>query len=227
MIMDHSQALATHASERYQLGEMSEPERFDFEAHYFDCLECAEDVRAGAAFARGVGTACAQDAARARTPLVMREPASGPARTPPGRFAWLSPAALLPMAASLMLASFIGYQSLVTIPDLRASRALSPIVLRAAARGDEQTIELRRDRPYSLLSLDVNAADPGAPLVWEASPKDGPARAKGATQAPPPGSPLVVVISHADLDRAGPWTLVLRTPQGAEISRYPFSIKLN
>ena len=25
---------------------MSEPERFDFEDHYFDCVECAEDVRA-------------------------------------------------------------------------------------------------------------------------------------------------------------------------------------
>ena len=39
MSMQHQQALATKASERYLLGEMSELERFDFEAHYFDCPE--------------------------------------------------------------------------------------------------------------------------------------------------------------------------------------------
>jgi hypothetical protein len=221
MIMDHSQALSTHASERYLLGEMSEPERFDFEDHYFDCGECAEDVRAANAFARGVRAVCAQDGASARTPLVMQE------KVTRARFAWLSPASLLPMAASLMLASFVGYQSLVTIPQLRSSRALSPIVLRAAARGDEQTVELRRDQPYSVLSLDVNAADPGTPLVYEVSPQNGSARAKGETTAPPPGSPLLVVIPHSDLNQAGPWTLVLHTPQGKEISRYPFSLKLN
>ena len=53
MSMQHQQALANKASERYLLGEMSEPERFDFEAHYFDCPACADDVRAGVALARG------------------------------------------------------------------------------------------------------------------------------------------------------------------------------
>jgi hypothetical protein len=54
MSMDHRNAVSSNASERYLLGEMSEPERFAFEAHYFDCLECAADVRAGAVLARGV-----------------------------------------------------------------------------------------------------------------------------------------------------------------------------
>jgi len=52
--MDHDQAQATNAAERYLLGEMSEPERFDFESHYFECKECAGDVRAVHAFAEGV-----------------------------------------------------------------------------------------------------------------------------------------------------------------------------
>ena len=222
--MDHSQALSTHASERYLLGDMSEPERFDFEAHYFDCGECAEDVRAGDAFARAVRAVSAEDGAR--RPLVMGE------QRRPGRFAWLTPAALLPMAASVMLAALIGYQSLVIIPGLRSSRALSQIVLRAAARGDEQTILLQRDQPYSAFSLDVNAVEPGTPLVYEVSPQEvspvnGPVRIKGSTKAPPPGLPLLVMVPNSDLDRAGPWTMVLRTPQGTEISRYPFSLRLN
>jgi hypothetical protein len=226
--MDHSQALSSHASERYLLGDMSEPERFDFEAHYFDCGECAADVRAGDAFARAVRAVSAQPVsadhvAHARQPLVMRDHRESGSR----RFAWLTPAALLPMAASVMLAALVGYQSLVTIPGLRSSRALSQIVLRAAARGDEQTIALQRDQPYTVLSLDVNAADPGTPLVYEVSPLNGAVRTKGAAKAPPPGLPLLVLIPNPDLDRAGPWTMVLRTPQGTEISRYPFSLKLN
>ena len=245
--MDHSQALSTQASERYLLGDMSEPERFDFEAHYFECGECADDVRAGSAFVRGLQAVCADDAvaplshdavapatlapatlapathdvARPRTPLVMHE------QPRPRRLAWLTPAALVPMAASLMLASLVGYQSLVTIPGLRSSRALSPIVLRAAARGDEQTVELRRDQPYSALLLDVNAVDRDTPLVYEVASQDGSVRTKGPTTAPAPGLPLLVMISRSDLQHAGPWTLVLRTPQGAEISRYPFVLKLN
>src|SRR6185436_9398925 len=45
--MTHQQALDGLASERYLLDEMTEVERFDFEAHYFDCMDCAEDVRLG------------------------------------------------------------------------------------------------------------------------------------------------------------------------------------
>ena len=45
--MTHQQALDGLASERYLLNEMTEVERFEFEEHYFDCAECAEDVRLG------------------------------------------------------------------------------------------------------------------------------------------------------------------------------------
>ena len=61
MSMHHQNALATKASERYLLGEMDEPERFEFEAHYFDCPACAEDVRTGVAMARGIKAVCAED----------------------------------------------------------------------------------------------------------------------------------------------------------------------
>ena len=75
MSMEHQQALATKASERYLLGEMSEPERFDFEAHYFDCPECADDVRTAAALARGIKAVCAEDAAlRSHTTVVRESP---------------------------------------------------------------------------------------------------------------------------------------------------------
>src|SRR5258708_12816838 len=43
--MTHEQAVATMATERYLLDEMSEPDRRELEAHYFACEICAEDVR--------------------------------------------------------------------------------------------------------------------------------------------------------------------------------------
>jgi hypothetical protein len=229
MSMDHRQSLATKASERYLLGEMSEPERFDFEDHYFACEECAEDVCAGAAMVRGIKAVCAENAAfQAQTTVAAREP---PGRAALGwLFGWLTPATLGPMAAALVLALVAGYQALVLVPGLRwaaESRAMAPLVLRAAARGDEQTVEIRRGEAMSIFSLDVNAADPGTPLVYEAAAAGGSARITGGTKAPPPGSPLLVVMPHAQLRQAGPWMLVLRTPQGVEIGRYPFTVKLN
>jgi anti-sigma factor RsiW len=74
--MHHQNALATKASERYLLGEMDEPERFEFEAHYFDCPACAEDVRTGVAMARGIKAVCAEDAALRPHISVVREAAT-------------------------------------------------------------------------------------------------------------------------------------------------------
>lgn len=48
--MDHDHAVQTHAVERYLLKEMTPAERLEFEEHYFDCVVCAEDLRAAARF---------------------------------------------------------------------------------------------------------------------------------------------------------------------------------
>lgn len=218
--MDHLQAITGKASERYLLGEMTEPERFAFEDHYFQCTECAEDVRAGAMMARGIQAVGLQDSAvRPR-----REQAA--AEAPAGRFwGWLTPASLIPATAAVMLACVTGYQSLITIPRLSGSRAMAPVVLRAAARGDEQAIDLQDSRPFSILSLDVNAAEPGAPLRYEIAAQGRSPSVTGTTTAPPPGSPLLITVPHSSLNRSGGWNLTLRKPDGTEIATYPFQLK--
>jgi hypothetical protein len=211
MSMDHDQAQSTKAAERYLLGEMSEPERFEFESHYFECEECAGDVRAVHALANGIKAVCAEE------PEPVRVHAASRAWWP----RWLMPA----LAGGL--AAMAGYQGLVLIPGLRSqteSRAMAPIVLRAAARGEEQVLELSKDQPYALVSLDVNNADPGAPLTYQVVAPGGEVRLSNPAQAPPLGSPLIVVLSKRDLVRPGSWMLVLRDSKGAEISRYPFSV---
>lgn len=46
--MEHAESIQTNAAERYLLDEMPDGERDAFEDHYFDCTECARDVRDGA-----------------------------------------------------------------------------------------------------------------------------------------------------------------------------------
>ncbi len=47
--MDHQEAVSLGATEQYLLGTLDEEQREGFEEHFFGCLECAEDVRAGMA----------------------------------------------------------------------------------------------------------------------------------------------------------------------------------
>ena len=51
--MDHAEATATAATERYLLGDLSAAEADAFEEHYFDCADCAEDLRTGVQFMSG------------------------------------------------------------------------------------------------------------------------------------------------------------------------------
>ena len=220
MSMDHREARETRATERYLLGEMDEPERFAFESHYFECEECAEDVRVADALTRGVKAVGEEDARRNVVPREERRS---------GWLAWLAPAALAPSAVACGLAVVAAYQGWVVIPALRwqtGSRAMAPMVLRAAARGEEQALEIRRDQPVSLLSLDVNGPDPATPLTYELIAPGGEVRISNPTQAPPLGSPLIVVLANTQIRQPGAWVLVLRTQKGAEVARYPFQVQV-
>jgi hypothetical protein len=225
MSMDHREAQETRATERYFLGEMTEAERFDFENHYFGCEHCADDVRAANALARGVK---AVYTAEPDAKGVERKPAAREERRS-GWLAWLAPASLIPSAVACALAAVAIYQGVVVIPGLRwqtGSRAMAPVVLRAAARGEEQALEIRRDQPVSLLSLDVNGPEPGTPLVYDVVAPGGAVRIHNRTQAPPLGSPLIVVLSNSEIRQTGSWVLVLRTEKGPEVARYPFQVQL-
>ncbi|MGB6132362.1 MAG: zf-HC2 domain-containing protein [Acidobacteriaceae bacterium] len=111
--MDHSEALRLMATERYLLGELSPEMREAFEDHFFECQECALDVRAGAAL---IDEAKHQLGAPIATPAV-----ASPKSIPPPRdwFSWLRPAFAVPVFAALLLV--VGYQNFATIPSLRSA----------------------------------------------------------------------------------------------------------
>ena len=48
--MEHQSVIDHQLVERYLLDELAEDEAAEFEAHFFACARCAEEVRRGAAF---------------------------------------------------------------------------------------------------------------------------------------------------------------------------------
>jgi hypothetical protein len=108
--MEHTEAAGTMAAERYLLDEMEAAERDAFEEHFFNCAECAADVRdealiAGAIRSEGHGRATKIVPFRQKVAL---------------RASWLATAA----AVSGM--AFMGYQN--------ALRSAPPLALMSDAR---------------------------------------------------------------------------------------------
>jgi len=112
--MDHEAVVRQKLTEQYLLNELSPQTRDEFEEHYFDCPKCALDVQAGVLFVEQSKLVLAEEPAAAglRVPTV-------PSRKP-GWFAWLRPAFAAPVMALLL--AVIGYQNLVTIPQVRQSQ---------------------------------------------------------------------------------------------------------
>jgi hypothetical protein len=80
--MTHTEAASSLASERYLLDEMNEAEQDAFETHFFECSECAEDVKMGALMTAGAraGLLTAPQLARIATfPPAQKQPAPGTA----------------------------------------------------------------------------------------------------------------------------------------------------
>jgi hypothetical protein len=107
--MNHLDAVKSHVVERYLLNELPPGECDAFEDHYFDCVECAADVRAGAVFFDNARATFREDSAP--------RPVAEPKRTRPGWLGWLQPAFLVSALACAMV--LIAYQNVVLIPRLK------------------------------------------------------------------------------------------------------------
>jgi hypothetical protein len=123
--MDHIAVVRQKMTERYLLDELESEVRDEFEEHYFDCLECALDIRAGAQFVTHTKTVLAESL---EPTLVRATP--GPSPVHRGWFAWLRPAFAAPVLALLL--AVVGYQNLVTYPKLQSDLS-QPQVLPSAS----------------------------------------------------------------------------------------------
>ncbi len=107
--MDHNQALQLQAAVKYVLGELSQVQRDEYEEHYFDCAECAVDIKALATFADTTREVLRQERANEFARELV------PARA--GWLRWLRPVFTAPAFAALLL--IVAYQNTVTIPQAR------------------------------------------------------------------------------------------------------------
>lgn len=114
--MNHIEAEATSAVERYLLGEMGESEERGFEEHFFGCVDCAEDVRASTVFVENLRSVLSQPYEIAN---IIRKPTPGRLHTM--LLTWKAP---LAAAAAVVLALALGFQNLA----LRHELALANVI---------------------------------------------------------------------------------------------------
>lgn len=107
--MDHLEAKRLHASEKYVLGELSAEQRDAYEEHYFDCAECAEDVKATLTFVSAGREVFREE------PVPAYSAPKEPARRPRSA-SWLRPLIAVPAMAALLLV--VGYYTRSSKPQI-------------------------------------------------------------------------------------------------------------
>ena len=241
--MTHADAAATHVVERYLLGELSADERDQFESHVFDCLDCADDLKAAAIFLdstrsvmrEGHFEASGVSVAGFQPPLV---PHAEPIEKPRGWKAWLSPAALFPSyvlaPATAVLLGFTLYQNVVTLPALRNSstpRALSAFsFVSSGTRGATPlVIATPAGQPF-LLFFDIPPGGRYASYHCTIVAEDGTPQVAVAVSAAQARDTVQLFVPASRL-RPGRQTLVITgdadSQSGAtqEIARFPFVLQ--
>ena len=216
--MTHQQALDGLASERYLLDEMTEVERFEFEEHYFDCAECAEDVR--------LGDMIRQEARRAGPAMAANPQAGRPAVVLTRAKWWRRPMVAAPWAVAATLAVVVGYQSLRTPGrDGGGSQSIEPVMLRGATRGAGTIVRIAPGQRFVALSADMLTTPQSSSLTYEILDANRSTVSSGRSSVPSSGASLMLLVPADELQSAGRYTLVLRdVDQKTVIGEYEFEV---
>ncbi len=178
--MNHEMAVELHATERYLLGEFSPEEREAFEEHYFDCVVCAEDVRAAAAF-RANATAVFRDK---RVPLV----ASTERRSGWREFFAFRPALVSLAANALLLAGLtaaIWHTETLhqQIAGANTARFYPQFGLAQSSRGD-RVRELVQGEPFFTATIDLHTGQKFDAFSYQIQNESGTVVGQGTVPAP-------------------------------------------
>lgn len=217
--MNHPEATATGAVERYLLGQMDPSEESGFEQHYFECIECAEEIRVSTMFLENLRA-------------VLKEPQ--PIRRPiPIRQRFFLP---LTAAAALALATFSGYQNMYQIPQLRQAAAFvneSPATFyltQTRSAGDGvQELTVRRGARFVSLILNRAPGDNHPYYAWELQDQGGNKVRSARFFVPPERDEWQIPLEASNL-RPGTYTLMIRgaadatSPAEAPAGRFQFRL---
>ena len=173
--MNHQDATQSMAVEKYVLNELSPELRAEFEEHYFECADCAMDLRATTAFLDAAKAEFQSAPAPKRLPVAL--PKTG------GPWMW-RPSFVMPALAACLL--FIAYQNTMVVPRLhqQIAQLSSPEILPSVSlmggnsRGGQiPSIAVPPAHPF-LLVMDIPTQDrfstytcslysPAGKLAWQ------------------------------------------------------------
>jgi Putative zinc-finger len=163
MSMNHQEATRLMAVEKYILQELSPEDRDRFEEHFFDCPECAQELRSTASFIAEAKAKLAGEAAGG-TPISGTASSAPPRRAGAGApRSWVAtlfrPAFAAPAFALLLMV--IVYQNLLVLPratdpGMAASEILPAVSLVAGnSRGGSIPAVAVTDGHSILVSVDI------------------------------------------------------------------------
>jgi hypothetical protein len=221
--MDHAEALQSHATERYLLGEMTPQQREAYEEHYFSCQECAADVKSTAILIDN-----AREFFRKRS-VAETVPASRKI------FAWMRPA--YAMVAVAVLVVVIGYQNFVTIPRLKQGTVETPqaltsfsLVTAGSRGGNDLVFNVPPDQPFGLY-VDIPGNQSYASYIAEVQTESGSAKFTVPVSTEQAKETIQLLIPASVL-ASGRYNLVIfgsntadRNGTRVEIVRYPFKLQ--
>jgi hypothetical protein len=226
MVMDHECSVKVMAVEKYLLGEFGASERKAFERHYFECESCGEEVRLAFEF-REIATSIFQEEP---LPAAWKSPAASPRRW----FAWLNPAVMAPLAASLAIAVWGGYQGLVEMPSLRArvqelnqpQAYQSTSVVPPSSRGDAPLVS-RSAGPFLPLTLGIGVVPAAEKYECQVRSAAGKVRVRIQVPRLESDANLTLMIPASGME-PGRYDVVLLAMSGRntiEIDHYPFVVR--
>jgi hypothetical protein len=209
LMMDHREAIDTLAAERYVLGDMTSGERDAYEAHFFSCPECADDVKSGALMKDGV-----------------REGLIDGKRMSVRRGVTWRPAVAIPWAAAATLAVIAGYESVPTRSsvDSGAPIALAPVTLRPETRGQDPIVSAG---PGGAVTLAIPLHGSYQQSVSYELRSDARTIASAEVTSPSPGAPLLLLIPSGLLSAGGHYILVVKDPRSRDLTseEYRFTVE--
>jgi hypothetical protein len=204
-MLNHLKATKRKVADRYVLGELTQAQREEFEEHYFECVDCAEDVRAFMALTLNSRSVLADvpdhvEAAAGRRSLDWLQALRS----------WRPPAVyvMAPALAMLALTITTTYQSIILRSQLVA-QAVPQFALHPDARGEESEISVQKQGNFVVLAADL----PGTPreVKWQIRGVESHTPLMGGSAAgPPPGSSLSVLVPASGLG-TGQYVLAVRS----------------
>jgi hypothetical protein len=227
--MDHAEALRSKAAERYLLGEMTVGDREEYEEHFFGCLDCAQEVEAGAAFI---------DSARDTLVSSRVRPIPEQSKVSSGWNWLLRPAFALPALALLLL--IVGYQAAYVIPHIKSdlSAATAPqtlpslSLLSANSRGGQAPeITIPANKPFGMF-VDIPPGQKFSRYGCEVESASGAVEFSVNVSAEEAKQTVLLMVPPSKLT-AGKYVLVVRgydpSQPGSEreTARYPFTLNIS